>query len=97
MLGTYIHRIDPVLLDVAGVHLWWYGLGFAIGFLELHLFLRRPREELRLSPREVWSLSLFIAWFPVSTSSAGDPGTTSGSRCPSVSEVPMGPIRRTPG
>lgn len=61
MLGPYIHRIDPVLLDVAGVCLWWYGLGFAIGFLELHLFLRRPRGELRLSPREVWSLSLFIA------------------------------------
>ena len=41
MLGPYTHRIDPVLLDVGGVHLWWYGLGFALGFLELHLFLRR--------------------------------------------------------
>ena len=61
MLGPYTHRIDPVLLDVGGVHLWWYGLGFALGFLELHFFLRRGHGELRLSPREVWSLSLFIA------------------------------------
>ena len=61
MPGPYTHRIDPVLLDVGGVHLWWYGLGFALGFLELHFFLRRGHGELRLSPREVWSLSLFIA------------------------------------
>ena len=61
MLGPYTHRIDPVLLDVGGVHLWWYGLGFALGFLELHLFLRRGGGPLRLSPREVWSLSLFVA------------------------------------
>ena len=60
MLGPYTHWIDPVLLDIGGVHLWWYGLGFALGFLELHLFLR-GRGPLRLSPREVWSLSLFIA------------------------------------
>lgn len=61
MFGPYTHRIDPVLFDVAGVHLWWYGLGFALGFLELHLFLRRRHGQLRLSPREVWSLSLFVA------------------------------------
>ena len=61
MLGPYTHRIDPVLLDVGGVHLWWYGLGFALGFLELHLFVRRGHGALRLSPREAWSLSLFVA------------------------------------
>ena len=61
MLGPYTHRIDPVLLDVGGVHLWWYGLGFALGFLELHLFLRRGGGDLGLAPREVWSLSLFVA------------------------------------
>ena len=61
MLGPYTHRIDPLLLDVGGVYLWWYGLGFALGFLELHLFLRRGHGALRLSPREVWSLCLFVA------------------------------------
>ena len=61
MLGPYVHRIDPVLFDFAGVHLWWYGLGFALGLLEFHLFLRGARGRLRLSALEVWSLSLFIA------------------------------------
>ena len=60
MLGPYTHRIDPILFDIGGVHLWWYGLGFALGFLELHLFLRRGGGQLRLSPREVWSLSLYM-------------------------------------
>ena len=61
MLGPYTHRIDPILFDVGGVHLWWYGLGFALGLLHLHLFLRREDGRLGLSPRQVWSLSLHIA------------------------------------
>ena len=60
MVGPYVHNIDPVLLDVGGVYLWWYGLGFALGFLEINLFLRRDRARLRLSPRDVWTLSLFM-------------------------------------
>ena len=61
MFGPYIHQIDPILFDIAGVHVWWYGLGFALGFLEIHLFLRRGHGRLNLSLRDVWSLSLFIA------------------------------------
>ena len=60
MVGPYVHNIDPVLADVGGVHLWWYGLGFALGFLQIYLFLRRGHVDLILSLREVWSLSLFI-------------------------------------
>ena len=60
MFGPYVHQIDPTLFDIGGLHLWWYGLSFALGFLELHLFLRRGHRQLRLSPREVWSLSLFM-------------------------------------
>ena len=59
-MGPYTHQIDPILFDVAGVHLWWYGLGFALGFLHLHLTARRSSRRLGLSDREVWSLSLFI-------------------------------------
>jgi len=57
MFGPYVHQIDPILFDISGVHLWWYGLGFTLGFCELHLFLRRQPH---LSLREVWSLSLFM-------------------------------------
>ena len=59
-MGPYTHQIDPILFDVAGVHLWWYGLGFALGFLHLHLSALRSKQQLGLSDREVWSLSLFI-------------------------------------
>ncbi|HXW07462.1 MAG TPA: prolipoprotein diacylglyceryl transferase [Vicinamibacterales bacterium] len=61
MAGRYIHDIDPVLADVAGVHLWWYGLGFALGFLSLHRFLMGDRGRLGLSARDVWSLSILMA------------------------------------
>ena len=60
MFGPYIHRIDPILFTVDGVCLWWYGLGFALGFLEIHLFLRRGHGRLHLSLRDVWRLSLFM-------------------------------------
>ena len=61
MVGPYVHQIDPILFDINGLYCWWYGLGFALGFLELHLFLRRGHDQLHLSLREVWSLSLFMA------------------------------------
>lgn len=61
MFGPYVHQIDPILFDIAGVHLWWYGLGFALEFGEIHLFLTRGHGRLQLSLREVWSLSLFMA------------------------------------
>ncbi len=60
MAGGYVHDIDPVLADVAGVHLWWYGLGFAIGFLQIHRFLMRDRERLGLSRRDAWTLSVLM-------------------------------------
>jgi len=56
----YVHDIDPVLADLAGLHLWWYGLGFAIGFLQIHRFLVRGRIGLGLSRRDAWTLSILI-------------------------------------
>jgi phosphatidylglycerol:prolipoprotein diacylglycerol transferase len=62
MGGRYVHDIDPVIADVAGLHLWWYGLGFALGFLHVLWFLLRHRASLGLSRRDVWTLaSLFAA------------------------------------
>jgi prolipoprotein diacylglyceryltransferase len=49
VFGPYVHAIDPIVADVGGLHLWWYGLGFALGFLEIHLFLGRGRAGLRHS------------------------------------------------
>jgi phosphatidylglycerol:prolipoprotein diacylglycerol transferase len=60
MIGPYIHNIDPVLIDVGIVHLWWYGLGFALGLLQVHFFLRRHHADMNLTPNEVLSLTLYI-------------------------------------
>ena len=60
MFGPFVHNIDPVLGKVGGLYLWWYGLGYTLGFLQMFLFLKRRRERLALTLREVYSLSLFI-------------------------------------
>ena len=56
-----VHRIDPIIGTVLGIHLWWYGLSYALGFLNAHLFLRRQRARLGLSLRSVYSLTLCLA------------------------------------
>lgn len=60
MPAGYVHRIDPVLVDLGGVYLWWYGAGFALGFLHLHRVVIRDHARLGLSRRAAWSLSIAI-------------------------------------
>jgi phosphatidylglycerol:prolipoprotein diacylglycerol transferase len=61
LLGPWVHNIDPIIGTVFGVHLWWYGLSYALGFLNAHLFFMRRRIELGLSTREVYELSLLLS------------------------------------
>ena len=49
MTGPYIHRIDPIIADLGGLHLWWYGLSYALGFFQIYLFAKRHRSELSLT------------------------------------------------
>jgi len=60
-MGPWVHDIDPIIGTVAGVHLWWYGLSYSLGFLNAHVFFVRHRAELGLSMREVYELSLLIS------------------------------------
>ena len=60
-MGPYIHRIDPIIADVAGVHLWWYGLSYALGFLQIFLFIRRHRAQLGLTMADVHTLTLMLS------------------------------------
>jgi phosphatidylglycerol:prolipoprotein diacylglycerol transferase len=60
MPGPFIHRIDPVIADVGGVYIWWYGLSYSLGFLELLLYLRRRRQVIGLTIAEVYSLTLLF-------------------------------------
>lgn len=61
MFAQFVHQIDPVIMDVAGVHLWWYGLSFTLGFLGIHLWFRRARDRLGMSQADVYSISLHLA------------------------------------
>ena len=56
----FVHRFDPIIASLFGVHLWWYGLSYTLGFLNAHLFLRRNRARLGLSMREVYALCLLM-------------------------------------
>ncbi|HVR40783.1 MAG TPA: prolipoprotein diacylglyceryl transferase [Thermoanaerobaculia bacterium] len=53
-----IHRIDPVLLDLGVVYLWWYGFSYTAGFTEMFLWLRHQRF---LSASETYDLMICLA------------------------------------
>jgi phosphatidylglycerol:prolipoprotein diacylglycerol transferase len=61
LTGPYVHHIDPILGTVLGVHLWWYGLSYTLGFLNAYFYLRRHRTELGFSMRSVYNLSFLLA------------------------------------
>jgi phosphatidylglycerol:prolipoprotein diacylglycerol transferase len=61
MTDPFVHRIDPVLLQIGGLCLWWYGLSYSLGFFQIHWFLSRRRTRLALSRQEVHALSLHVA------------------------------------
>lgn len=61
MLGPYVHNIDPVMGSLFGLHLWWYGLAYALGFAAIYCFLRSRRDELGLTAKMVYDLSILVA------------------------------------
>lgn len=62
MFQPFVHNIDPIIFSVGGIHIWWYGLGFSLGFINTHLMLRRNRAKLGISLKQVYELSLFFAF-----------------------------------
>lgn len=61
MFGPFVHNIDPIIVSIFGVHLWWYGLSFTLGFLNAHIFIRRNRQSLGLPLSAVYDLTIFLA------------------------------------
>ncbi len=61
MLRPFVHSIDPVIADIGGVYLWWYGLSYSLGFLGIFLWFRRARSRLRMTLSEVYSVTLYLA------------------------------------
>jgi len=61
MPGPFVHDIDPLIGQVGGLYLWWYGVSYALGFLEMHLWIRRRRARLGLGVDDVYRLSVWFA------------------------------------
>ncbi|MFN8065682.1 MAG: prolipoprotein diacylglyceryl transferase family protein [Vicinamibacterales bacterium] len=61
MAGPFVHRIDPIVADLFGVHIWWYGVGYALGFLEILWYVGRHRRALALSRSDVYVLTLLVS------------------------------------
>lgn len=61
MSGGFVHQIDPIFAEVGGVYLWWYGLGYTLGFIETYLWLRRARARLGFSAAQVYDFTILIA------------------------------------
>jgi len=59
--GRFVHQIDPILGEFAGLYLWWYGLAYTVGFLGIYFWLSRARQRLALTLHEVYSLCILFA------------------------------------
>ena len=56
MFGPYVHSIDPIIVTVGGVYLWWYGLSYTLGFLGVLFWLRVNRASLAIDMNGVYTL-----------------------------------------
>ena len=61
LLGPYVHDIDPIIGTILGVHLWWYGLSYTLGFYNAYNFINRRRTKFALDQSSVYSLCILIA------------------------------------
>jgi len=61
MSAHFIHNIDPVIGQLGGLYLWWYGFGYTLGFLGLFHWLRTVRKSLSMDVRQVYDLTILIA------------------------------------
>jgi phosphatidylglycerol:prolipoprotein diacylglycerol transferase len=61
MTGSFIHNIDPVIGQIGGMYLWWYGMSYTLGFLSLFLWLRTVRSSMGLDVRRIYDLTIFMA------------------------------------
>lgn len=52
--------MDPVLFEIGGIRVWYYGLAYALGFLGIHLWVLRRRTLLGLSRADLYDFSLFF-------------------------------------
>ncbi len=57
----FVHRLDPILWTIGGVHFWWYGLSYALGFVAILRTLLASRSGLGLTRRQAYALALSLS------------------------------------
>jgi phosphatidylglycerol:prolipoprotein diacylglycerol transferase len=59
--GPFVLNIDPVLLNIGGIRIWYFGLAYALGFCGIFVWLMKRRLNIGLPVNEVWNLSIIFA------------------------------------
>jgi phosphatidylglycerol:prolipoprotein diacylglycerol transferase len=59
--GPFVLNIDPVLLNIGGIRIWYFGLAYALGFFGIFVWLMKRRLNIGLPVNEVWNLSIIFA------------------------------------
>ena len=57
----FVHQINPLLAEIFGVKLWYYGLTYSLGFVGVYLWFKRAQKRLGWTDREVYDLTLLVA------------------------------------
>lgn len=57
----FVHRINPLLGELFGITLWYYGLTYSLGFLGIYLWFKRAQRRLGWTDRDVLDLSILVA------------------------------------
>ncbi|MGE5851033.1 MAG: prolipoprotein diacylglyceryl transferase [Candidatus Methylomirabilota bacterium] len=58
---TFVHNINPLLAEIFGVKLWYYGLTYSLGFVGVYLWFKRAQRRLKWADREVYDLSILVS------------------------------------
>ena len=57
----FVHNMNPVLARVWGIDFYYYGLAYAVGFLVIHVWLRKRRKTLGWSVSETYDFSILFS------------------------------------
>jgi len=57
----FVHQIDPVLAEIGGVYIWYYGLSYTLGFLGVFLWVRLNHRRFGLSQAAAYDAAIFLA------------------------------------
>ncbi len=57
----FIHQIDPVMFDLMGIKIYYYGLAYTLGFLGIFFWFLKRRNKLGWQRAEVYGFSILLS------------------------------------